>query len=247
VIPPLLYFNWNAVCAQKVLLTLVEKNVPYELRHLDLRKFEQHDPAYLALNPAGVVPTLVHGDEVITESTVIIEYLDDAFAEPRLRPRSAAAQARMRWWMKCVDDVVHPSIRPISFMQFVAPRVRGLSDAALAAVTGAMQKKDLAEVWQRVARAPYSDDELAAYLHKIEDTLDRMEHDLADRAWLAGDEYSLADIAITPYFRRLAQLGKQALWLARPRTEAWLQRIQTRPSFAILDTVRTQYAPAETA
>lgn len=244
---PFLWFNWNAVCAQKVLLTLVEKDVAHELRHLDLRKFEQHDPAYLALNPAGVVPTLQHGDEVITESTVIIEYLDDAFPEPGLRPAGAAARARMRWWMKCVDEVVHPSIRPISFMRFVASRAQDLSDETLQEVTGRMAKKDLAEVWQRVARAPYSDDELAAYLHKIEETLDRMETVLGAHAWLAGDEFSLADIAITPYFRRLAQLDKQPLWLARPRVAAWLQRIEARPSFAILDTVRRQYAPAEAA
>jgi glutathione S-transferase len=237
-----LYLNWNAVCAQKVLLTLEEKGLQHTQHHIDLGKFEQHDPAYLRLNPAGVVPTLVHDKTVVTESSVIMEYLEDAFPLPSLRPAAPAARARMRWWMKAVDETVHPSLRPLSFMHFAGAALQGMSDAMLATVTGRMQKRDLAEVWQRAARSPYSEAELAAYLHKVETVLDRMEEVLGQDPWLAGDEISLADLAMTPYFRRMVQLEKQALWTGtRERVAGWLARIEARPSFAALEALRREY------
>lgn len=243
-----LYLNWNAVCAQKVLLTLEEKCIAYTLVHIDLGKFEQHDPAYLKLNPAGVVPTLVHDDAVITESTVIMEYLDDAFPDASLRPADALQRARMRQWMKLVDEVVHTSLRPLSFMHFAQEFASGLSDETLGTVTGRMPKKELAEIWQRVARAPYTDEELGAYLHKVQDVLDRMEAALKVTPWLAGQEFSLADAALTPYFVRMQQLGKQALWEgSRPRIAGWLKRIESRPSWQVIGKVRTQFGPTEQA
>jgi glutathione S-transferase len=239
-----LYLNWNAVCAQKVLLTLEEKSIAHTLVHIDLAKFEQHDPAYLKLNPAGVVPTLLHDKLVVTESSVIIEYLEDAFPSVALRPVSAIERSRMRWWMKLVDETVHTSLRPLSFMRFAQSYAQTLSDDTLQDVTKRMPKKDLAEIWQRVARSPYSDDELAAYLHKVEDVLDRMERTLEQDAWLAGDQFSLADIAITPYFRRMVQLDKQMLWEeSRPHVRGWLRRIEARPSFASLDRVKQMFGP----
>jgi glutathione S-transferase len=240
-----LYLNWNAVCAQKVLLTLEEKNISHELVHIDLGRFEQHDPAYLKLNPAGVVPTLVHDELVVTESSVIMEYLEDAFPASTLRPAAPADRARMRWWMKTVDETVHPSIRPMSFMRFAAAYAQTFSDETLREVTGRMPKKELADIWQRVARSPYSDDELAVYLHKVEDVLDRMERTLEQDRWLAGEAFSFADVAITPYFRRLAQLDKQVLWHGtRPRVAGWLERIEARPSFASLDRIKRRFGPA---
>src|SRR5438093_13271747 len=59
---------------------------------------EQKRPEYLALNPNGVVPTLVHGDRVLYESNVITEYLDDGFPDPRLYPRDPWARAQAKMW-----------------------------------------------------------------------------------------------------------------------------------------------------
>ena len=81
-----LYHNDMSVCAQKVRLALAEKGLAYEARHFNLRAGDQKDPAYLKLNPKGVVPTLVDDATVVTESIVINEYLDDAFTTPPLKP-----------------------------------------------------------------------------------------------------------------------------------------------------------------
>ena len=109
-----LYHNDMSVCAQKVRFALAEKKLAWEGRHLNLRAGDQQKPEYLKLNPNAVVPTLVDNATVIIESTVICEYLDDAYPEPRLKPMDAAGRARMRLWTKQLDEGVHAATSVVS-------------------------------------------------------------------------------------------------------------------------------------
>ena len=77
-----LYKAGNSICTQKVLITLREKGLQWEEHNINLFLNQQYDPAYLKLNPKGVVPTLVDDDIAIIESTLICEYLDDRYPEP---------------------------------------------------------------------------------------------------------------------------------------------------------------------
>ena len=101
-----LYQNPTAVCAVKVRLVLAEKELAWEARNLDLRAGDQHKPEYLKLNPNGVVPTLVHGDRVLSKSSVIMLYLDEAFPQRALQPSDPWQRAQMRLWMKRVDEAL---------------------------------------------------------------------------------------------------------------------------------------------
>ena len=74
-----LYVARNSICTQKVLVTLHEKGLPFETREVNLFANEQYDPAYLRLNPKGVVPTLVDNGLPVVESSLICEYLDESF------------------------------------------------------------------------------------------------------------------------------------------------------------------------
>ena len=58
---------------------LTEKGVPFHYHYIDLAKREQHSPAFLQINPHGTVPALVHDGRVITESTPMLEHIDEAF------------------------------------------------------------------------------------------------------------------------------------------------------------------------
>ena len=71
-----LYHAHPSTCSQKVRLCLAEKGLDYTSRTVNLRANENLSPAYLALNPNGVVPTMVHDGHVIIDSSVICEYLD---------------------------------------------------------------------------------------------------------------------------------------------------------------------------
>ena len=91
-----LYHHGSSVCAAKVRFALGEKKLAWKGHYIDILKGEQFAPEYQKLNPKAVVPTLVHDANVIVESTVINEYLDETFPDKPLRPSSPVERAEMR-------------------------------------------------------------------------------------------------------------------------------------------------------
>ena len=82
----------------KSMLPLFEKGLAFESVYVNLHKFEQHQPWFVAINPEGQVPVLDHDGAIITQTTVINEYLEDAFPDlPPLRPNTPVGNARMRY------------------------------------------------------------------------------------------------------------------------------------------------------
>ena len=91
----------------KSMIPLFEKGLEFESVYVNLHKFEQHQPWFVAINPEGQVPVLDHDGTIITQTTVINEYYEDAFPDtPPLRPNDPVGNARMRYWNKFVDEHV---------------------------------------------------------------------------------------------------------------------------------------------
>ena len=82
-------------CSQRVRLALEEKGLAWTSHHLDLPANEHVSADYQAINPNGVVPTLVHDGQVVLESNDILVYLDEHFPEPPLRPSGSKARTAM--------------------------------------------------------------------------------------------------------------------------------------------------------
>ena len=83
----------------KSMIPLLEKGLQWQSVYVDLHKFEQHQPWFTAINPEGQVPVLDHDGTIITQTTVINEYLEDVFPDSQpdsgpLRPRDAIGAAR---------------------------------------------------------------------------------------------------------------------------------------------------------
>ena len=93
---------------QKVRVVLAEKDLEYEKIFVDLRKQEQKLPDFLRLNPYGKVPVLLDEDEVIYDSTIINEYLEDEYPLPSLMPDDSNGKARVRMLEDYCDNSFIP-------------------------------------------------------------------------------------------------------------------------------------------
>lgn len=218
-----LYHSVESTCAQKVRLVLTAKQLAWSEKLLNLRKGEQFTAEYLRLNPKGVVPTLLHEGNVIRESTVINEYLDDAFPEPPLKPQDTVLRAMMRLLVKTFDDEVHPAIGILTYAIAMRHQMNKLKSpeelaAHFANIVDADRRQRQRATHQLGLKSPAAGLALAT-LDKI---LAAMESTLSCNPWLAGDKYSLADAAAVPYVVRMDSLGLARLWENRPNTSKWL-------------------------
>jgi glutathione S-transferase len=233
-----LYKFGNSICTQKVMITLAEKGAAYETVHVDLFRNEQYAPAYLRINPKGVVPSLVDGGKVVIESTVICEYLDETIPAPPLAPRDAHARARMRLWSKAVDEGLFEATRELSFSAMFRERMRGMTEeqrqGRFRNVGDPVKRARFMSAYADGVESPYVYEGIAAF----EKAFANMEEDLAGKPgapggpWLLGDALTLADIALMPFVARLDYLTLLPVWTAdRPNVQAWWQRSQALPSF----------------
>ena len=107
-----LYTYYRSQAAFRVRIALNLKGIAREDTYLHLEKGEQFDPAYKALNPQMVVPTLVDGGATLFQSLAILEYLDETHPEPPLLPREPAARAWCRGFALINIADSHPLIVP---------------------------------------------------------------------------------------------------------------------------------------
>jgi maleylpyruvate isomerase len=100
------YFRSSASYRVKIALNLKGLRAEHLPHHL--RKGEQCAPAYLAINPQGLVPTLEDGDAILTQSLAIIEWLDETHPAPPLLPRNPLRRARVRAFAMALACDTHP-------------------------------------------------------------------------------------------------------------------------------------------
>ena len=214
-----------SVCAAKVRNALAEEGIPWDGVHLDLRAGDAQRPEYVKLNPNQVVPTLVHEGAVVIESNIILEYIEDRWPQTPLRPADPPAAARMRMWMKQLDDEVHMATSNLSTC--VAFRHQHLNkkpedvQSWLVNMVDPTRRARMQAAIELGLDAP----QFAAAVRRFERLLDDFERTLANCKWLAGDSYSLADIAFSPYMIRLRHLGFDARLAARPHVVEWAERL----------------------
>jgi glutathione S-transferase len=226
-----LYHHGTSVCAAKPRIVLAEKNLEWTGRYIDILKNEQFSPDYLKINPKGVVPTLVHDGNIIRESAVIDEYLDEVFPDPPLKPSTALGRAAMRIWTKRLDEELHPVTGPVTFAISHRHAVLQHPPAVVEAYVNEAAPAEREHRRQRLAQdidAPEPTRCLRVYDRFLAD----METTLQQTPWLAGDHFSLAEIGVIPYVNRLDMLGLSPLWTeTRPRLTDWFARVKARAVF----------------
>ncbi len=189
---------------RSVQIGLEEKGASYRLQAMG--PTESKSEAHLRRHPFGRVPALQHGDFVLYETQAILRYLDDMFPEPALQPADPQQRARMNQIMGINDWYLFPKVAAVVvFQRIVGPVLLGATtDEAAIASAMPMGRTCIAE-------------------------LDRL---LGSHPFLAGDRLSLADILVAPQLDFLAATPEGRSLLEGTRLEAWLARLNARPSLA---------------
>jgi glutathione S-transferase len=240
-----LYHNINSVCAQKVRIALAEKGQQVT-EHLLSLQGDQNDPAYMKLNPNAVVPTLVHDGRVITESSLILYYIDEAFPDPTLMPKMPTARHRVRLYNKLIDEYVHNACTILTFATAFRPRFLKMPRDQWLAEINKTPLKRRAEYKRSVIEHGLDSEFVMDALGQHQKMISWMANDLERAPYLAGDGFTNADCAVIPYILRLELLKLGEMWRREPAVAAWWGRVRDRDSVksAIFDRMReADWAP----
>jgi glutathione S-transferase len=215
----------------KSLIPLKEKGLQFESVYVDLHKFEQHERWFVAINPEGQVPVLDHDGTLITHTTVINEYLEDAFPDaPPLRPADPVGKARMRYWNKFVDEHVMNYVSMHGWHRMVGVIARSVESGQFEKLLERIPLYEQREKW-RTARSGFSAADLANATRKVEVAVDKVERQLGETAWIAGETFTLADVNFFSHCGMMVQrmFPDMRLESRAPRLLDWAERMRARP------------------
>jgi glutathione S-transferase len=206
--------------SRKVRLVLAEKRLPFDLR---VEKVWERRPEYLEMNPAGTVPMLEEDNGlIIPDSTVICEYLDEAYPDQGLLGRTLAERIEVRRLSAWFDGRFAAEVTSNLYGQKHLRRMAGRGNPDPSAI-----------------RTGYT----ALRYH-----MDYIGWLAETRKWLAGSALSQADFAAAAHLSTLDFLG-EIDWSISPAAKDWYARIKSRPSFrgVLADRVASVTPPAHYA
>lgn len=242
-------YHWepNAESA-KAMICLKEKGVEFTSRYVDILELEQYSARFLAVNPAGQVPVLIHDGNVLIDSTLITEYIEEAFPEPLLAPRDARGWYETLCWGKYVEYNLDTSVSTLGWYEVMAPKMKQRDQDKLKAAVESIPVAERKAAWQAAMSDSRNEDQLENSRRKIGLAVNRIEETLSNSDWLQGDAYSIIDIDAFSLVRTLPQLVPDMVNPdSTPGILDWLDRINERPAvkdtFAMRREEEELYAP----
>lgn len=190
---------------RKVRVLLLEKGVPHELQPVAPFPPANATPEFRRMSPLGKVPALRDGDFEISDSSVICAYLERTHPDPPLYPADPRSFARALWLEEWADTKLAETTGAVFFQRVVRPRFfqQGPDEASVRSVL-------------RDALPPL---------------LDYLESQLGDAAWLVGDRFSIADIAVATMFQQLRHAGEAIDRVRWAKLARFVDLALDRPSF----------------
>src|SRR6201988_3216408 len=174
-----LYNAPQSTCSQRVRFVLNAKKLPFTEVKLDLLAGDQLKPDYLALNPNGVVPTLVHDGEGVIASSVIIGYLDEIVPQGKpFPPREPGERARMRSLMRFIDEMPAAAVRVPTFNLAFLPRFAAMSEEEFVAF--AESKPLRKEFMLAMGRKGFPGKDMDSAMARLRRTYERIDESIRD-------------------------------------------------------------------
>lgn len=216
------------------LVTLFEKGVAFTRRYVE-DGFAPRKIAVPSLEAEENLeiegPLLVHDGQVIADAFLMIEYLDEAFADPPLTPRTARGDWRVQVWGRFLGERVAPAVTTLGVHRYLAPAL-GSRAAQLGPAIDRLAKPERRTAWREALSDGFSAQTLAESRRKAGLLVERVEEALAaGHLWLVEDTYGLADIAAFALSMSLPQLLPEVASADyAPRMARWQERMRARPA-----------------
>ena len=227
-----LYNAPQSTCSQRVRFAMHAKGIAFDDRRLDLFSGDQLKPEYLAINPNGLVPALVHDGVPVIDSSVILEYLEDIHPDiAPFRPKDPLGVARLRSMMRFVDEVPTPAVRVPSYNLAFLPHFQAMTEEEFQALCDSKPLRR--EFLRKMGRTGFPKSEMDNALARLRRGSERLAGWLADSGgpWIMGEAISLADLAFMPIVVRMDDINLNRLWKDLPAIQEWLERIRATPPF----------------
>src|ERR1700688_615421 len=189
-----LYNAPQSTCSQRVRFVLNAKRIAFTEVKLDLLAGDQLKPNYLALNPNGVVPTLDHDGAIVTDSSVIIEYLDEIAPAPEnFTPHDPVTRAKMRSLMHFMDEMPAAAVRVPTFNLAFLPRFAAMSVDEFVAFAESKQLRR--EFMLAMGRKGFPQKDMDDAMMRLRRTYQRMDAEIEKSGgpWWCGRDPSLPD------------------------------------------------------
>ena len=228
-----LYQFWDSPCCFKVRIVLAEKKIDWKSHLIASVQCDHFKPEYQALNPHSIVPTLIHGDHTILQSSVIAEYLDEAFPYNKLKPTNPVDRAVMRQWTHDEQAYLFPLIIIMSFNLMMTLREKAYGIEQLR--EWSKQHPDQERAQDHLERVSSLMDKQAIdnAAKKFAWHMERLEKqiEISGGPWICGKFYSLADISLAPILDRIEYLDLLGVLDKAPKVAEWYQKIKDRQTF----------------
>ncbi len=197
-----LYHFWISPACRQVRLALEEKGLDFDLR---IEKTWERRDRFLGMNPAGEVPVLLdENDVIISGNQAICEYLEEVYSDTPLMPSNPVERAEIRRLMTWFDRKFYAEVTDNLVEEKIMKRLNKSGTPNTAAI-----------------RAGH---------HNIHYHLDYITYLIERRSWLAGEEFSLADITAAAQLSCIDYLS-DVPWEQHPTAKVWYSRVKSRPSF----------------
>tara|TARA_B100000315_G_scaffold260416_1_gene321580 strand:- start:8785 stop:9633 length:849 start_codon:yes stop_codon:yes gene_type:complete len=223
-----LWHSGLSSCSQRVRITLAEKGLAWESYEISIPDNEHATPEYQAINPKGLVPAFVDNGTLLIESCDIIDYLDQKYPEPPLRPANAASETTMLELLSAADKA-QADLKLLSHEFLFRPRkpMNELEVEEFAARHNNRGLVDFVKEWQGGDIFPK--EKLDAAVTRTDEDFFKLDKAVAKQNWLIGSEMTLADIAWMPNVHRMMLMD----WpLERYENLCqWFERVKARPSY----------------
>lgn len=188
---------------RRLAIFLEEKRLDIPFLPIDLRNGEHRTPEFLARNPMALVPVLELDDgSCLSETITIARYLEELFPEPRFLGRDPLERARLDMWARRVEFGFYDAIR--AFFRHGSPHARALEPVQI-------------REWSELGR------------HRAEQALRLLDDQLARNEFIAGPDFSWADITLVTSLEGTAGLGFEIPGECR-NVQRWLEAASRRES-----------------